>query len=53
MSSIKNFMMDAYYKYEDGMSVEDIAKLYDVDEEFVKEAIKTQKQIESEMDDED
>lgn len=47
MGRIKDFMMDAYYKYKDGVSIEDIAKLYNVDVEFVKDAIETQKQLEN------
>ena len=53
MGKIKDFMMDAYYKYEEGMSIEDIAKLYNVDVEMVKNAIETQKQIEKHLDEED
>jgi uncharacterized protein (DUF433 family) len=34
--------MDAYEKYHNGVSVEDIAKLYNVSEDFVREAIETQ-----------
>lgn len=53
MGKIKDFMMDAYYKYEEGMSIEDIAKLYNVDVEMVKNAIENQKQIEKHLDEED
>lgn len=49
MSAIKHFMEDAYYKHEDGVSIEDIAKFYNVSEQFVQEAIAFMKEAYKEM----